>query len=119
MLGPISADPRPGAPDRGPDDLEDWFDRCSMTMTRKYPDLVSADRFTRGPALVVAPHPDDEVAACGGMLLHHVDAGNPVEVVFLTDGARGSWHSDTDPDYVAVREREARSVCTRSARTIW
>jgi len=85
--------------------------RCSMTTTRKYPDLVSADRFTRGAALVVAPHPDDEVAACGGMILHHVDAGNPVEVVFLTDGARGSWRSETDPDYVAVREREARAAC--------
>lgn len=82
-----------------------------MITTRKYPDLVSADRFTRGTALVIAPHPDDEVAACGGMMLHHADAGNAVEVVFLTDGARGSWHSDTDPDYVAAREREARAAC--------
>jgi LmbE family N-acetylglucosaminyl deacetylase len=82
-----------------------------MTMTRKYPDLVSPGRFTRGAALVIAPHPDDEVAVCGGMLLHHADAGNPIEVVFLTDGARGSWRSEADPDYVAVREREAREAC--------
>jgi LmbE family N-acetylglucosaminyl deacetylase len=78
---------------------------------RSYPDLVPAARFTQGTALVLAPHPDDEVAACGGMVLHHVDAGLPVEVAFLTDGARGSWQTESDPDYVELREREARAAC--------
>jgi LmbE family N-acetylglucosaminyl deacetylase len=82
-----------------------------LSNARRYPDLVPASRFTRGPALVLAPHPDDEVAACGGMVLHHVDAGNPVTVAFLTDGARGSWKSEHDRDYVALREQEARTAC--------
>ncbi|MBN2490161.1 MAG: PIG-L family deacetylase [Planctomycetes bacterium] len=80
-------------------------------LERRYPPLVPAARLTRGTALVLAPHPDDEVAACGGMLLHHVDAGLPVEVAFLTDGARGSWKTAADPDYVGLREREARAAC--------
>jgi len=79
--------------------------------SRRYPDLIPASRFTRGTALVVAPHPDDEVAICGGMLLHHVDAGNSVEVVFLTDGAMGSWKSGHDAEYISLREKEARAAC--------
>lgn len=78
---------------------------------RKYPDLFPVSRFTGQPVLVVAPHPDDEVAACGGMVLHHVDAGDAVDVLFLTDGARGSWKQGDDPDYVSLREREARAAC--------
>ncbi len=78
---------------------------------RRYPDLIPAARFTRGTALVVAPHPDDEVAVCGGMVLNHVDAGNAVEVAFLTDGSRGSWKDADDANYIALREKEARAAC--------
>ena len=39
-------------------------------------------------ALVLAPHPDDEVFGCGGAIASHVRAGVPVFVVILTDGAR-------------------------------
>lgn len=78
---------------------------------RKYPDLFPVTRFTGRPVLVIAPHPDDEVAACGGMVLSHTDAGDPVSVLFLTDGARGSWKEGDDPDYVSLREREARAAC--------
>jgi len=38
-------------------------------------------------ALVLAPHPDDEVFGCGGAIAAHVRAGVPVHVVILTDGA--------------------------------
>lgn len=38
-------------------------------------------------ALVLAPHPDDEVFGCGGAIASHVCAGVPVAVVILTDGA--------------------------------
>lgn len=37
--------------------------------------------------LVLAPHPDDEVFACGGAIARHVAAGTPVSVLVLTDGA--------------------------------
>ena len=36
--------------------------------------------------LVVAPHPDDETLAAGGLMQHVVEAGGQVLVVYLTDG---------------------------------
>lgn len=38
-------------------------------------------------ALVIAPHPDDEVFGCGGAIASHVRHGQPVCVLVLTDGA--------------------------------
>lgn len=38
-------------------------------------------------ALVLAPHPDDEVFGCGGAIASHALLGQPVCVVVLTDGA--------------------------------
>ncbi len=38
--------------------------------------------------LVVAPHPDDEVAGCGGAILAHRRCGDRVRVVVATDGRR-------------------------------
>lgn len=80
-------------------------------LPRRYPELVPAARFTEGVALVLAPHPDDEVAACGGMLLLHADAGLPVEVAFLTDGSKGGFKEAYDEAYVREREDEARAAC--------
>lgn len=39
---------------------------------------------------VVAPHPDDESIACGGLLALWVAAGRQAEVMFLTGGEMGS-----------------------------
>lgn len=40
-------------------------------------------------ALVFAPHPDDEVLGCGGLVAAWLDAGVPVRVVVLSDGGQG------------------------------
>lgn len=53
--------------------------------------------------LVLAPHPDDEVFGCGGAIVRHVEAGVPVRVIILTDGAYGL-------------DGRARSVCTEARR---
>lgn len=64
-------------------------------------------------ALVVAPHPDDETIATGG-LIHRLRAANvPVYVVFLTYGDGWDWavrlanggRAPTDADYVALGRR--------------
>jgi len=48
--------------------------------------LTAADR-----VLVIAPHPDDESIACGGLLLTARDAGAARHVVTLTDGDNNPW----------------------------
>jgi LmbE family N-acetylglucosaminyl deacetylase len=41
--------------------------------------------------LVLAPHPDDETLAAGGVIQQALDAGLPVHVVFLTNGDANEW----------------------------
>src|SRR5262245_35312436 len=41
--------------------------------------------------LVVAPHPDDETLATGGLLQRSIAAGGTVRVVFVTDGENNAW----------------------------
>ena len=57
---------------------------------------ISAD--TR--LLVIAPHPDDEMLAAGGLIQHVVDARGAVLVIYLTDG-------DGYPEGVQAREHVA------------
>lgn len=38
-------------------------------------------------AIVLAPHPDDEVLGCGGAVMRHVAHGEEVQVIIVTDGA--------------------------------
>ena len=54
--------------------------------------------------VVVAPHPDDEVAGCAGTLLRHRAAGDDITVLFVTDG-RLSRRYDLSPEVTASRRR--------------
>ncbi len=72
---------------------------------------------TRGrPVIVIAPHPDDEVLGCGGLLAACAAAGVPAHVVILTDGSlshpgSASWSARR---IAAQRAQEAR----RAAQTL-
>jgi LmbE family N-acetylglucosaminyl deacetylase len=62
--------------------------------------------------LVFAPHPDDEVIACGGTILKRVDAGCRVHICFATDGSQSHRAvlnlDDPPPDkLIEIRKREA------------
>lgn len=52
--------------------------------------------------LILAPHPDDEVIGCGGLLALHLRDGRPVHVVVATDGAQAGDG--------AQREAESRAA---------
>jgi len=80
-------------------------------LEHRFPPLLHKESL-RGPVLVLAAHPDDEVIACGGMLAWHASAGHRVVVVHATDGARG------DPDgrfgdVAALRREEGREALRR------
>jgi len=67
----------------------------------------ASERLGAGPVLVFAPHPDDEVFGCGGAIARHVEAGDRLKVVILTDGAFGA----AQPEAVrAIREDESRAA---------
>jgi LmbE family N-acetylglucosaminyl deacetylase len=66
------------------------------------------------PALVVAPHPDDETLGCGATILRKTDAGASVWVVFVTDGRRGQASPGIDGTRLAaIREHESLEACRR------
>ncbi len=64
-------------------------------------------------ALVLAPHPDDEVFGCGGAIAAHVAAKIPVRVVIATGGSykKGEMGSAVvEQTRVRVREDESRAA---------
>ena len=78
------------------------------------PELVpfQATELSGRRVLVIAPHPDDETFGCGGALALHRQAGDPVRVVFVTDGGRGDSSGSADRvEYVAARRSEANAAC--------
>lgn len=66
-------------------------------------------------AVLVAPHPDDEVLGCGGLLRILCQLGVPVEIVAVTDGDASHPDSPTvRPAELAARRRsESRSALAR------
>lgn len=44
-----------------------------------------------GTALVIAPHPDDEVLGCGGVIARLVDSGKAVDVAIVTRGTQPAY----------------------------
>ncbi len=66
---------------------------------------------TGNRVLVLSPHPDDEALACGGAVLLHRDANDPVKIVFMTDGSRAARDRLVEvSDYITLRRREARAA---------
>lgn len=71
--------------------------------------LLPADTIDAfGPTLVLAPHPDDETLACGGLLALLAARGIPAAVLVLTDGRASHKGSLRYPPAAldALRKRE-------------
>ena len=65
-----------------------------------------------GPALVMAPHPDDESLGCGGTIIKLRQLGHPVHVLFVSDGTLSHPNSAS---YPAPRLRDLRESEAREA----
>lgn len=64
----------------------------------------------RGRVLAFAPHPDDEVAGPGGILMRHSTQGDPVRVIVTTDGTNGDPDGHVDAaELGALRRQESRA----------
>jgi LmbE family N-acetylglucosaminyl deacetylase len=62
------------------------------------------------PTLVVAPHPDDEVLACGGLIGRQRDRGVDVRVLAVTDGERAYEADSLELDLAGLRRMEQRDA---------
>ncbi len=63
-----------------------------------------------GPVVVVAPHPDDESLACGGLLASLARAGVPTRVVVVTDGTGSHPNSQVYPPDRLQALRQAETL---------
>ncbi|WP_076999272.1 PIG-L deacetylase family protein [Variovorax sp. KK3] len=63
----------------------------------------------RARAVVVAPHPDDELLVAGGLMVLLAQAGIPVQVVAVTDGAASHPGSSIWPPSRLARMRPLES----------
>lgn len=59
---------------------------------------------------VIAPHPDDEIAGCGGTLREHRAAGDRVTVFCVTDGRRSTAFGLPPDEMAARRQKEAEAA---------
>lgn len=74
------------------------------------PALTASEMVPHGArAVVVAPHPDDEILAVGGLLAQLARLGTPVLIVAVTDGTASHVGSTEWPVDRLVRERPHES----------
>ncbi|HEX6903204.1 MAG TPA: PIG-L family deacetylase [Thermoanaerobaculia bacterium] len=69
------------------------------------------ERVRAASVLALAPHYDDEVLGCGGLLAQLAAAGAAVRVLFLTDGSGGSERVPDREAYKQRRREESGTVC--------
>ena len=60
--------------------------------------------------LILAPHPDDEVLCCGGLIQSAVAKGLPVRVVFFTYGDNNEWSFIVYRKHPVLMPREVQSM---------
>lgn len=66
--------------------------------------------------LVIAPHPDDEVFGCGGLIVRTLTEGGQVHVIVLTDGEH-SHHSCCDLSSGRIRHAR-RDLAVKAAKPL-
>src|SRR5487761_2332759 len=65
-------------------------------------------------ALAIAAHPDDVEFGCGGTLAKWAAEGTEIFHLICTDGSKGTWNKDQDPqELVRIRREEQRAAARR------
>jgi LmbE family N-acetylglucosaminyl deacetylase len=64
---------------------------------------------SRGTALVIAAHPDDETLGCGGLIIRKHEAGAHVRIVIATDGS-ASHPPSVIPTQVLIATRRTEAL---------
>jgi len=85
-----------------------------LRVAESYPFSTLAQKLGSGGLVVVAPHPDDESLACGGLIAEAASSGLETRVIIVSDGT-GSH--PTSRSYPAARLRELRESEARQA--VW
>ena len=63
--------------------------------------------------LVIAAHPDDETLGCGGTVARHVEAGDRVKVIFVSDGVSSREGKLTAKSRQATSRRALPNIRSR------
>lgn len=63
--------------------MSEFLDLCRQAAEARPEDIAPG----HGTVLLLAPHPDDETLGCGAAIAALAQAGRPVQVVLVTDGA--------------------------------
>lgn len=69
-------------------------------------DIEQDNKAKTESVVVFAPHPDDDVIGCGGIVIQHVKKGDAVTIVCLTSGGEAPWWG-TKEQLKLIREQEA------------
>ena len=86
----------------------DIFSSLRGTINR--PLLVEKPAGTR--ILVLAPHPDDDIYGCGGVLCKHHRAGDYIVTVYMTDGRKGGTAAEPEEQVVLERRKESHRAAS-------
>lgn len=82
-------------------------------------DLLDPDALLKRPGarlMVLAPHPDDESLAAGGLIQRAIAYGVPVEVVFLSNGENNPWPQRVLEHRILVGAKQRRAWGDRRCR---
>jgi LmbE family N-acetylglucosaminyl deacetylase len=82
----------------------------ALEAMRRFPCVELDDALGEGGLVVIAPHPDDESLACGGLIARACREGRSVRVVVVSDGTGSHPRSRAYPRLRlrGLREAEAR-----------
>lgn len=86
-------------------------------MRQEHPsDLLDPDALLQRPGarlMVLAPHPDDESLAAGGLIQRALAYGVPVDVVFASDGENNPWPQRVLERRIRIGPREHAAWAAR------